>query len=443
MRYTVRPNTRRWPPVPWLCMVMLSMAAGMRTVEADGPDVSKGPTSEVVTVILRYDDYSSRSATDVEVALIRILEERHIQCTFGVIPYVVAGDFHDPAPQKRIPLSSQKAELLRNAVAKGAVDVALHGYTHQTAVRSVHGDYSEFSGISYDEQVRKLSEGKQLLEGLLNVRISTFIPPWNSYDANTLRAMECLHMGCLSASLRSVPKALLNLKYLPQTASLPDLRKAVELAKTERDSEPIICLVFHAYDFREVSKERSCTDIQGFVASLDWLLSQEGILVTSVAQAEMLLQDAGPERLAANFDYHHHQSPLWRLTPLFLVNEPKSMASSAAPYISRTALHFANMRLATRAAGFYIVALGLAFCLSVIGGCLLRRIPERLRRLLLYVPAVCCVLLLAYSLRDGILNYRRATVFTMLAGTFIGLRVAWRNTSRQVESPVARDIRGK
>ena len=72
------------------------------------------------------------------------------------------------------------------SVAAGHAEVALHGYSHQLAEGT---PLTEFAGLSYRDQERRITAGKAELERQLGVRVSTFIPPWNSYDIRTVRAL--------------------------------------------------------------------------------------------------------------------------------------------------------------------------------------------------------------------------------------------------------------
>jgi peptidoglycan/xylan/chitin deacetylase (PgdA/CDA1 family) len=41
-------------------------------------------------------------------------------------------------------------------------------------------------------QLDRLIEGKRYLEGILGAPVTTFMPPWNRYDRNTLKALSDL-----------------------------------------------------------------------------------------------------------------------------------------------------------------------------------------------------------------------------------------------------------
>jgi hypothetical protein len=88
-----------------------------------------------ITVVFRFDDPSARSGAEIEDKLIIGFRAHNMRCTFGVIPFVASGDCHDPRPQELIPLSIAKIEMLRQAAQEGVIEIAQHGYSHQTCLR--------------------------------------------------------------------------------------------------------------------------------------------------------------------------------------------------------------------------------------------------------------------------------------------------------------------
>ena len=114
-----------------------------------------------VNVVFRYDDYNALGPTDAELRIIGAFRKNEASVTFGVIPSVVADSVEDPSPQDIVPLTGKKADILKAAYGDGIVDVALHGYTHQTTSTQY---LTEFAGLEYHSQIERLRKGKHLLE---------------------------------------------------------------------------------------------------------------------------------------------------------------------------------------------------------------------------------------------------------------------------------------
>ncbi len=251
-----------------------------------------------VNVVFRLDDYSACSNTDMELRIIDAFRKNDACITLGVIPYVCAEDIHDPSAQDVIPLTSMKGDILKNGVNEGILDVALHGYSHQTISAK---QWTEFSGLDYNSQVERLAKGKKFLEGMIDTAISTFVPPWNRYDLNTLRALEKLGFSTLSANnkIGQVTEAC-KLNFLPYSCNLSKLRHAVKASRTSSDTQPVIVVLFHEYDFKEIDEKRGSITYQEFYELLNWLKSQRHVRLLSISQATQVINDLSAKRFLMN-----------------------------------------------------------------------------------------------------------------------------------------------
>lgn len=110
-------------------------------------------------VAFRYDDYSIHNPTDLEIKLIDILQKYNIPCTFAIIPYVASKDTDEILPPEVEPLNEEKTYILKSAIASGIIEPALHGYSHEM----VRGLKTEFSGLSYSDQMEKIIKFRVLL----------------------------------------------------------------------------------------------------------------------------------------------------------------------------------------------------------------------------------------------------------------------------------------
>ncbi len=211
-----------------------------------------------INLIFRLDDYSTISDSEFEKRLLSLMERYHIPCTFGIIPFVYEDEW-DPSPQMEHPLTQEKIDTLKPYVKKGLVEVALHGFHHNTqAVRLNKYIPGEFFGIPQQDQENLITKGKAFLENTFSCKITTFNPPWNTYDDATLGALEKLEFTCISTGNRFGPSSSANsLSYLPALCKLSDVRPVIKKIKGIGLEEAIIVVCIHQYDFVEVSPGRS------------------------------------------------------------------------------------------------------------------------------------------------------------------------------------------
>lgn len=208
-------------------------------------------------IIFRFDDISASSGVDIEKAIFDAFLAQRIPLTVGVIPFECAGDVHVATPQEEVPLTDSKFSLLRHLQDEG-FEMAQHGFSHQ--VRAGYGFHTEFVGRPFDDQLSRIARGKHYLETQL--KIESFIPPWNGYDGITIRALEALDFRTLSADPYGYvyPESLL--QYMPANITLPDLSRTVESARACFTPSKLIVVLLHAYEFRESKSDRAilCLD---------------------------------------------------------------------------------------------------------------------------------------------------------------------------------------
>ena len=111
----------------------------------------------------------------------------------------------------------------------------------------------------------------------------SFVPPWNTYDQDTLKALDDNGLRCLSANRYGpVIDTIDAIRFLPITVELTDLESAVEAARSCADDDPVIGVLMHPYDFRESRDERAQVDLPELDRKLAWLKEQSGVTVASV-----------------------------------------------------------------------------------------------------------------------------------------------------------------
>jgi predicted deacetylase len=237
---------------------------------------------EPVRVVFRYDDCSAKTSLELEQRLVEAFARCGAQLSLAVIPFVCEGSFRDPSPQRTRALSSAKATWLRNAAADGHAEIVLHGYSHQTT--SVPA-YTEFAGRELKEQWTRIIEGKHELEHRLGAPVTTFVPPWNSYDQSTVTALEEAGFACLSASVRGPFPPTTSLAVLPASCWFDAVMPAVKVARRFPRSRPVLVVMLHDYDFLESGSPQAWLGVDDFARRLEAVRRQPAVKLCSLRQA--------------------------------------------------------------------------------------------------------------------------------------------------------------
>ncbi|MCP4613230.1 MAG: DUF2334 domain-containing protein [Planctomycetes bacterium] len=239
--------------------------------------------SRQLCVGFRFDDPSATSNTEIEARLIEAFREHNMCCTWAIIPF------------KGGQLPMNKARLFGDAARAGVLEIALHGYDHLNNGLQERRK-SEYVNLAYEDQLWKIQEGKKSLETQLGLSISVFVPPWNSYDNNTLRALEATQFRCLSANRWGWADSSTALDFLPVTCSIAAVKDAVIAARAAPGPNPVIVVGFHAYDFREYNEKLGVITFDQFIETLQWLTRQQDVRVVPMSK----VSDQSSERYLAN-----------------------------------------------------------------------------------------------------------------------------------------------
>ncbi|MFH1727409.1 MAG: DUF2334 domain-containing protein [Pseudomonadota bacterium] len=224
--------------------------------------------AQKINILLRYDDFSPISSYEIESRLIDILKKNNIPCTIGIIPF---SKTIDPYSYKKF--DNNKIILLKQAMKDQLITPALHGFSHENRNKGFFLKPSEFYNQNYLNQLDLINKGKLYLEKLLDTSIDIFVPPWNTYDNNTIKALEKLDFQILSAGPIGAIDTKVNLKYIPTTINLDKLDFLINSSKRNNDKNILIHVLFHEFDFLESKNSKGFISLNAFEKLLHYLKS--------------------------------------------------------------------------------------------------------------------------------------------------------------------------
>lgn len=148
------------------------------TVSTDGTRTWR---SYQTIVIFRNDDIQAHYRSDAREAVHDVFVDEKVPVTEGIIPYI---------GNQSIVRSGQVCEALRERKARhpDLFEYALHGYTH-AELTDFHGG-SEFGGLPQKHQRQRIARGKRIVRRCVGETPTTFIPPLDTYDRATVRALD-------------------------------------------------------------------------------------------------------------------------------------------------------------------------------------------------------------------------------------------------------------
>lgn len=137
--------------------------------------------------IMRLDDASDYMDEEKWNRMEQLLDKYNIKPIYGIIP-----DNHDDSLISSYQRNPNFWDKISSWKAKGWIP-AMHGCKHkyvtdQGGINPVN-KRSEFAGLSYDEQAKKIEYGWKILVGH-GFRPEIFFAPSHTFDENTLKALE-------------------------------------------------------------------------------------------------------------------------------------------------------------------------------------------------------------------------------------------------------------
>lgn len=126
----------------------------------------------------------------------RIFQEASVPVTLSIIP-----NFQGKYPLDK---DMELVDHLRQILGENGslFEPALHGYTHLNLTTDGWGD-SEFRGLPLDKQIEFIQKGLGILRSTLQMQsITTFVPPFDTYDNNTLIALRNQGFTAISTEAR-------------------------------------------------------------------------------------------------------------------------------------------------------------------------------------------------------------------------------------------------
>jgi peptidoglycan/xylan/chitin deacetylase (PgdA/CDA1 family) len=194
-----------------------------------------------IKMVFRYDDFLLMPSK-LNDSILYIFQKNNIPLCIGIIPFDNANSVINSFNQDQI-------NDLISRIQRKEIEVALHGYNHNNNANvSFFTKYasSEFATLRYDDQIEKLEKGKRYLDSLLQIDLKVFIPPFNTYDKTTLKALENLHFDIISANTKG-PDGSCKIQYIPGT--FVDFVNLPKIIEANKNSEVAIIVYFHPFSF--------------------------------------------------------------------------------------------------------------------------------------------------------------------------------------------------
>lgn len=176
-------------------------------------------------LLFRLDDIAPGLVSDNLRRLEEIFDRYDVKPLLGVVP-----NNKDPRLVKE---EADEDEFWTNVTRlhdKGW-PVAMHGYEHVYCTKDSGllqtNPFSEFAGLPYEEQYKKLDFGRTIME-LHGIKPTCFMAPGHTFDDNTLKALHDTHFWYVTDGCSSIPYTREALLMIPCTLGEAKIPKGVD-----------------------------------------------------------------------------------------------------------------------------------------------------------------------------------------------------------------------
>ncbi len=236
-----------------LLPILLILLLLLGSLPASNAQVTTGAHAK--RVMFRDDDVTPMSL-DALKAVNQVHIDEGVPVTLGVIParsfpvQTQCGNYVNNSS------SEMFVEYLRSLASSGLFELAQHGYEHCNNSKLFGVPRaSEFREMPRYEQYRLINEGRSLMEQAFGAPPTTFIPPFNTGDENTLKTVSALGFTVYSSFEGEFgPTSGGHLTFRPETLVISDnatfeslVRQTNTLLNDSRVND--IVIVYHNYNF--------------------------------------------------------------------------------------------------------------------------------------------------------------------------------------------------
>lgn len=348
--------------------------------------------------------------------MVATLQSLQIPCTLAAVPFICDGAARSLEAQNLLPLEPEDVKHLTRSLKSGLLEVAQHGYSHQNRIS--HGRPSEFKGMLFSGQLEAIRRGKTHLEKLIERPVTTFVPPWNSFDANTFRALESSQFACLSAA----PGASFHsqrLSIIPHTCVLRTMETAVKQAVHSGDPSPLVVVAFHSFDFVESNEEPGWISLPQMMRLMKQLQNDFNLAFSTLEQAA----SSRPE-------YSASHARLWRSNFTWQNRLPPALRSRESELCYPSSQRLRTLRCA---AVLQLYAMSLAISLGFMAlSCITASYFDASRLLsscFVAATLIAQISVVARSVKRSNFSYRAIILLSSLIGLTIGFVPSLLNVS--------------
>ncbi len=274
-------------------------------------------------VLFAMDDFQVWWLENIQENIVQVHMDNQIPVTLGVIPQGLT----DPWGA-----GDRLSERIQRWDGNPTTEVAEHGYDHNVYLQ----------GMSYSQQYTRIKNGDDLMKEA-GVSPESFIPPFGSADANTVKALNNLGFNTLYNPVEMIPITDKNLLIIQDQILLcknedegkncvfRDYNTLKSMINSKINQYGVALVLYHMQDFNSGTDNRPVfnTNKANQIVSYTNQLKQDGYTLMTVNQYYKYLNNAEPpaetdndnDGYSSEVDCNDNNANIWQMLSGYLDND--------------------------------------------------------------------------------------------------------------------------
>jgi peptidoglycan/xylan/chitin deacetylase (PgdA/CDA1 family) len=259
-------------------LLVLTLLFSMVCVNAQSTDTAG---KKMKYVVFRDDDVAPNAKFAELQAVNQVHIDKNVPVTLGIVPY------NDASASSKLLADKQFFNYMRALASNPLFEFAQHGYTHKDLSTAAT---SEFFGSSYPAQYNAIKAGRDLIVQAFGVVPTTFIPPFDKSDSNTLKAAKALGFTQYSTATQDLNVnqgyrggiKIESTSFEFKNQNLQSLKSRTESFLNDTRGSDTLVVLYHPSDFSGPSDTVSKEKIKLLADYIDYLSGTGRVQFTTI-----------------------------------------------------------------------------------------------------------------------------------------------------------------
>jgi peptidoglycan/xylan/chitin deacetylase (PgdA/CDA1 family) len=234
-------------------------------------------------VIFRDDDVQPGYKVNTLKTVNKIHVDKNVPVTLGIIPHPYLNRVGN-----ELYMDQAFFEYMNSISSNPLFEFAQHGYTHKDVTGTLNK--SEFYGVPYSSQYNSIKQGQSDISKAFGIKPSTFMPPFDRSDGNTLKALRALGFTEYSTAFRDFNVnqgykegvRMDSVSLILDDATLQSAKNETERLFTEEHGSDTIIVLYHFATFSGPGEVLNETKVQLLESYIDYLKQRGDVTFTKL-----------------------------------------------------------------------------------------------------------------------------------------------------------------